>query len=80
MLCNCGNVTMHKNGGDDTNGGIESLDSLSIELLDSTFQPPMMSFVAPSASSAGGEDLQQNNENIIASSNLVMVDENVEIV
>jgi len=77
MLCNCGNVTVHKNGGDG-DGGIESLDSLSIELLDSTFQPPMESFVAPSANAV--EDLQQNNENSMASPNLGMVDENVEIV
>ena len=47
MLCNGGNVAMHNRGGDDNN--IESLDSLNIELLNSAFQAPMESFIAPSA-------------------------------
>ena len=47
MLCNRGNVTMHngKNG-----DGMASVDSLQIELLESKFDAPMESFVAPSDS------------------------------
>ena len=56
MLYNCSSVTMHKNRRDD-DGGIESLDPLNIELLESTFQPSMESFVAPSASRTS-KDLQ----------------------
>jgi len=73
MLCNSGNVTMHKNN---PNGkGIESIESLDIELLDATFQAPMESFVAPSVE---GEEFLEK-ENRASSSDLYMVDEDIEV-
>ena len=67
MLCDRGNIAVHKAGdGDDA---VELADSFDIELLNPTFQPPMESFFAP---------IDNNNmlrkENV-ESSNLGMIDE-----
>jgi condensin-2 complex subunit H2 len=44
MLCNCGNIAVQQGGdGDD----VDLVDSFKIELLNSTFQPPMESLFAP---------------------------------
>ena len=47
MLCNCRNIEMHTDWED--GDAVESMDSLKIELLNSTFAPPMDTFIAPSA-------------------------------
>ena len=70
MLCNCGNVAIRNGGEGDDN--IESLDSLNIELLNSAFQAPIESFIAPSV------DNIHEKENL-GSSILGMVDENTSI-
>ena len=54
MLCNCGNIEMQTDGEDGDVVG--SMDSLNIELLNSTFAPPMETFIAPSA-----DDSYQND-------------------
>lgn len=66
MLCNCGNIAVQKTGDGDDVGVV---DSIEIELLNSTFQPPMESFFAAI------EDNVHQKENV-ESSNLGMIDEN----
>jgi hypothetical protein len=82
MLCNCGNVAVVHNtsdvgeGSDDDDGGdddkvvVESLNSMDIELLNPTFQPPMETYMAPSA----GEDSCRKENDLLGT-----VDENATI-
>ncbi|KAL3807204.1 hypothetical protein ACHAXA_008916, partial [Cyclostephanos tholiformis] len=65
MLCNCGNIAL-QNGGDGDD--VELVDSFKIELLNSTFRPPMESLFTPL-------DDTHPQENI-KSSTLGMIDEN----
>jgi hypothetical protein len=66
MLCNCGNIAVQK-AGDEDDG--EVVDSFEIELLNSTFRPPMESFFAAI------ENNVHQKENV-ESTNLGMIDEN----
>ena len=79
MLCNCNNIAVHRSDGGgrgDDDGGVETLDSLDVELHDTTFRPPMESYVAPGAE---GEFSRQNkNDAPTTSSNPEAADENVE--
>lgn len=74
MLCNSGNVAVHSHVGGDGENVVESLDSLGIELLKSTFQPPMETFLAPSAG-----NVEQNENEVMGSSILDVVDEDVSV-
>ena len=56
MLCNCGNIAMHNGGNGEV---VETMDSLNIELLDATFQPPMENFDLE-------DEVLYQNENVVA--------------
>ncbi len=79
MLCNCSNVAVHRRDGGgrgDEDGGMETLDSLDVKLLDATIRPPMESYVAPGAK---GEFSQRNkNDAPTTSSNPEAAEKSVE--
>ena len=70
MLCNCGNIAVQREGaGDD----VDLVDSFKIELLNSTFRPPMESLFTPIGNTLYPQET-------VESSNLCMLDENGSVV